>query len=295
MIMFESINLDKTGIVSNILTFSCVDGPGNRLVIFLQGCNFDCITCHNPHTINHCDDCGDCVATCPTDALTIVHDKVQWDESLCIGCDKCIDICPSKSNPKTTTYSVTQLLELINKHRYFINGITISGGEATLQLGFIIELFKAVKSSEQLTHLSCFVDSNGSLSQLGWSKLLPFIDGAMIDLKAWQDATHLWLTGRESHRVIQSINQLALHRKLHEVRLLYIPDKTDLLCEVEAVAKYLNSLPKEVYIRLNAFQHHGVIGEGLAWNKCSEVQMQQFSSQLTKRLGRDVLLPSIYT
>lgn len=295
MIMFESINLDKTGIVSKILTFSCVDGPGNRLVIFLQGCNFDCITCHNPHTINHCDDCGDCIATCPTDALTMVHNKVKWDESLCIGCDKCIDICPSKSNPKITTYSVTQLLELIDKHRYFINGITISGGEATLQLGFITELFKAVKSSEQLAHLSCFVDSNGSLSQQGWSKLLPFIDGAMIDLKAWQDATHLWLTGRDSHRVIQSINQLALHCKLHEVRLLYIPDKTDLLCEVEAVAKYLNSLPKEVNIRLNAFQHHGVIGEGLTWDKCSEVQMQQFSNQLTKRLGRDVLLPSIYT
>ncbi|MCZ8499613.1 4Fe-4S cluster-binding domain-containing protein [Vibrio lentus] len=32
-----------------VLTFSCVDGQGNRLVLFLQGCNFDCITCHNPH------------------------------------------------------------------------------------------------------------------------------------------------------------------------------------------------------------------------------------------------------
>ena len=28
--------------VSKVLTYSIVDGPGNRLVVFLQGCNFDC-------------------------------------------------------------------------------------------------------------------------------------------------------------------------------------------------------------------------------------------------------------
>jgi len=295
MVPSAPINFDKTGIVSKILTFSCVDGPGNRLVIFLQGCNYDCITCHNPHTINYCDHCGDCVASCPTEALTLENNKVTWHESLCTGCDKCIDICPSKSNPKTRVYSVGQLIELITKYHHFLNGITISGGEATLQQQFILELFKAVKASEQLSHLTCFIDSNGSLSELSWNKLLPYLDGAMIDLKAWQDATHLWLTARGNHRVIQSINLLAASNKLDEVRLLYIPGKTDLLCEVDAVAKYLDTLPKQVNIRLNAFQHHGVIGEALTWDKCSEAQMLQFSRQLTTRLGREVLTPLIYT
>ncbi len=39
------------GIVTRILPFSSVDGPGNRSVVFLQGCNFDCLFCHNPETI----------------------------------------------------------------------------------------------------------------------------------------------------------------------------------------------------------------------------------------------------
>ena len=40
-----------TGLVASTIAFSNVDGPGNRFVVFLQGCNFDCVACHNPQTI----------------------------------------------------------------------------------------------------------------------------------------------------------------------------------------------------------------------------------------------------
>jgi pyruvate-formate lyase-activating enzyme len=39
------------GLVADVVRFSWVDGPGNRFVVFLQGCNFNCLACHNPHTI----------------------------------------------------------------------------------------------------------------------------------------------------------------------------------------------------------------------------------------------------
>ncbi|MBG0817795.1 radical SAM protein [Planomonospora sp. ID82291] len=37
--------------VAEVIPFSWVDGPGNRFTVFLQGCSFDCLACHNPQTI----------------------------------------------------------------------------------------------------------------------------------------------------------------------------------------------------------------------------------------------------
>jgi pyruvate-formate lyase-activating enzyme len=39
------------GLISDVIRFSAVDGPGNRFVVFLQGCDFNCLACHNPQTI----------------------------------------------------------------------------------------------------------------------------------------------------------------------------------------------------------------------------------------------------
>ncbi len=276
-----------------MLTFSCVDGPGNRLVIFLQGCNYQCLSCHNPYTINHCNHCGDCLDTCPSHALTKnEHNTVEWNESLCTHCDRCIDVCSHQSSPKVQRYTLTEMLALIEQHAPFLSGITVSGGEATLQLGFIRELFLAVKNTASLTHLTCFIDSNGSLSTSGWDKILPVLDGAMIDLKAWQQETHQWLVGRSNHRVFTTIDYLAKHHKLHEVRLLHIPTQSDLLSEIDALSALINTLPNETQIRLNAFRHHGVVGDAALWPQCSKSEIDDFQQHLVKRTQRDIHIPN---
>ena len=48
------------------------DGPGIRLVVFLQGCNFRCLYCANPDTINPQ---GESKATDPQDILRMATNQ----------------------------------------------------------------------------------------------------------------------------------------------------------------------------------------------------------------------------
>lgn len=281
-------------IVNKLLPFSCVDGPGNRFVIFLQGCNFRCLNCHNPYTISLCKNCGDCVGSCPHQALSLINNKVIWQDGVCQQCDTCINTCSYNSTPMTYNYSVDDILKTIRKYLPFLTGITISGGEATLQLPFIQTLFNAIKQSNDLNHLTCFIDSNGYLAPTGWQKVENIMDGAMIDLKAWNNQVHKKLTGRDNQRVKETIKYLSKVNKLYEVRFLIIPDQTDLQDNAENIANFINNLDPTIKIRINAFHNHGVHGIAKYWKPATQQQVEIFASQLERYGLKHITLPSLY-
>ncbi len=288
--------LTRSALVSRVLPFSCVDGPGNRLVLFLQGCNFRCPGCHNPHTIGLCDDCGDCLAVCPSGALTMSEGKVHWQEALCTDCDACLEACPRSANPKTRQMSVAEVLALLRRYGPLLTGVTVSGGEATTQLPFVIALFTAIKAAPDLARLTCLLDSNGSLGKTGWQRLLPVLDGAMIDLKGWRELVHLAMTGRGRERVLASLQLLAQAGKLAEVRLLLVPGRSDFLDATgalqEALTTFLLSLGP-VPIRLNGFRHHGVRGEALSWPEAGSADLTVLANALKDKGFGAVMLPAI--
>ncbi|MGL4859410.1 MAG: YjjW family glycine radical enzyme activase [Enterobacteriaceae bacterium] len=280
--------------VSKILPFSCVDGPGNRMAIFLQGCNYRCLNCHNPYTMGICNHCGDCVANCPHGALTLEQGRVQWHAELCQQCDTCLQTCTHSASPMTREWSVGELLAEVKRYQPFINGITFSGGEATLQLPFLLTFLRQLRLQPELQGLSCFIDSNGSLSATGWQSLLPLIDGAMIDLKGWRSEVHQQLTGRANQRVRDSIRLLAEAGKLYEVRLLLIPGQTDYQHYFDEMAQFLLSLPQRPQVRINAFHNHGVRGEAKQWPAAQQQEVESMAQAL-KALGvREVVTPEVY-
>ncbi len=247
------------GHLNDVIRFSAVDGPGNRFVVFLQGCNFNCVACHNPYTINECDSCGICVEPCPEMALWFDgHHRVVVDDDVCTNCDICIQVCPTDSTPLSQMVRLDSLTRRIDEVSPFISGITVSGGEPTLQTDFVASLFCSVKCNDKLGRLTTFVDSNGHATRDVWDRLLPVMDGAMIDLKALDPATHQAMTGSPNHLVLDTIRYLAEWDRLYEVRLLMVPGKNDSLDAVTKTAHWLHDIDPQMRVKLIGFRQHGV-------------------------------------
>ncbi len=240
-------------LVNKIIPFSCVDGPGNRMVIFFQGCNFKCLYCHNPETINICLNCGKCVENCEVGALSIKNGKVIWDDEECINCDKCIKICENLSSPKTKDYSIEELVKKIEKDRFFIRGITVSGGECTLNSDFLIELFKEVKKMG----LTCFVDTNGS-TKLN-DKLIDLTDKFMLDIKSIDEEESIWLTGESNKLVLENLEKILSLNKMYEVRTVVAP-----MLDSEKIVKEISNIIKDkCRYKLIKYRQFGVRDEGI--------------------------------
>lgn len=247
-------------LINKIIKFSCIDGPGNRTAIFFQGCNFRCSFCHNPETINICNSCGSCVGSCLSGALELLDGKkVFWHEKKCKGCDECIKVCRNNSSPKVKDYSVEQLFGEIKKIEPFIEGITVSGGEATLNGNFLVELFKRVKSE---LGLSCFVDTNGGVDLTEKRELVEITDRFMLDVKSIDSKEHRTITGVGNEIVIKNLEYLLKLGKLHEVRTVIAPRMNNRK-NVGEIGKIIGG---RCHYKLNIYRRYGVREEGVAFH-----------------------------
>jgi NAD-dependent dihydropyrimidine dehydrogenase PreA subunit len=44
-----------------------------------------------------CNGCGDCIDSCPLDAIELNDGKAVVDEDTCGDCGACVDVCPTES------------------------------------------------------------------------------------------------------------------------------------------------------------------------------------------------------
>jgi len=227
--------------VNRIVLFSSVDGPGNRTVFFFQGCNFNCGYCHNPETIHLCNHCGACVSVCPTGAIRMEHDEVRYRREICCACDACLRACPRDSSPKIDWMEPEQALEILRQNRPFIRGVTVSGGECTLQRDFLLRMFEGAKEMG----LQTLMDSNGNYDFSADEALLRVCDGVMLDVKCFDPAAHRVLTREDNALVLENLSFLARAGKLEEVRTVIVPDQLPNVETVRNVCKILSPHWKE--------------------------------------------------
>lgn len=269
-------------LANKLIPMSVVDGPGNRFAIFLQGCNFNCKYCHNPETIHRCIHCGDCVAGCPADALSVAEGKVVWDPIKCVDCDKCIATCTHGASPKVRAMSAADLMAEIEKAVPFIEGISVSGGEATLQAKELIPLFEMAKEKG----LTALIDSNGGVdfSKGDLNTLLDISDGVMLDIKAWEKEDHLRITGRDNEPVKKNLAYLAEAGKIEELRFVLL-DTLDNEHSLREAAKVLGEKIHSTRVKLISYRHFGVRKEYIDELRAPSREEKDRLIALAKELG----------
>ncbi|AOG60777.1 pyruvate formate lyase activating enzyme [Spiroplasma helicoides] len=206
----------RVGYYSSMESFGAVDGPGIRLVIFLQGCLLRCKYCHNP------------------EALAFTKDK---------------------------PITVDEVLAIYNKNKSFYKngGITLSGGEATTQIDFCIELFKEAKKLGINTCLdTCFgTYQDIPLVQEKWLELLKYTDTTLADLKHIDNEKHIALTSKPNTNILQAIKFLDDHNAKMWVRHVLVPGWTDDREDLLKLGQFLASLKNMQ--RLEMLPYHNMM------------------------------------
>ncbi len=202
------------GFLAGTVSFSAVDGPGSRYVVFLQGCGWDCLACHNPDTI----------------------------------VSRPVGLQPS---------TVEQVLAPIVAAAPFLTGVTVTGGEPTQQPDFLCALLRALAEHPATSRLDRLLDSNGAAPLEVWDRVLPLVDGVMLDLKSIDAERHIVLTGHSNRRPVQALARTAAVGKLTEVRLLLVPGVNDDAELLTRTAHWLLSLDPQIHVRVTGFRRYG--------------------------------------
>ncbi len=208
-----------TGIIFDIKKFSIHDGPGIRTTVFLKGCPLHCSWCHNPEGItsfieiyfweNRCIACHECVEVCETGALSFINGKRVHDSSLCQVCGACAQACPTEATEIIgMELTVETLMEEIQKDIIYYDqsggGVTFSGGEPLLQVDFLEQVLQRCQD----IGIHTTIDTAGYVPRETLTRVLPYTDLFLYDIKIIDSDKHYFFTGVHNHRILENLKLL---------------------------------------------------------------------------------------
>ena len=216
--------------------FAIHDGPGIRTLIYMKGCPLKCLWCSSPQTqkpsteILHielnCKKCGSCIEVCSNNAITI-SDKndIQIDRKLCNSCGECVETCLNQALKLAgNKVTVEELFKEVNKDSPFYRrsngGITVGGGEPTMQHEFVTAFLKRCKQ----IYIHTAMESCGYVKWEYLEKLLEHLDLVYFDIKHMDPLVHKELTGVSNELILENIKKASALRPV----IIRIPVATGL-------------------------------------------------------------------
>jgi len=148
---------------------------------------------------------------------------------------------------------VTRLGHFAPALRAMGGGLTISGGEAMVQLAFTRRVFAAAKAMGLHTAL----DTSGFLGPRATDEYLESVDLVLLDIKSSDPETYRRVTSREVEPTLRFAERLAAMNKPVWVRYVLVPGLTDDPANVEGVAKFVAPMKNVAWVEVLPFHQLG--------------------------------------
>src|SRR4249919_606562 len=175
----------------------------------------------------------------------------------------CLLRCTYCHNPDTwhlkdgTYVSAEQVIKRLGDFapslRSLGGGLTISGGEAMVQLAFAKRIFAGAKDMG----LHTAIETSGFLGDRADDSYLSVIDHVLLDIKSSDPATYRRVTGRDLAPTLRFAERLASISKPVWIRFTLVPGLTDDPANIDGIARFVAPMKNVVWVEVQPLHQLG--------------------------------------
>ena len=153
----------------------------------------------------------------------------------------------------TAKQAIDRLAAFATALRSLDGGLTISGGEPLVQLGFTRRILAAAKQMG----IHTAIETSGYLGDRADDAYLSCVDLVLLDIKSSDPGIYRRVTGRELAPTLRFAERLAAISKPVWVRFTLVPGLTDDPANVDGIARFVAPMKNVEWVEVQPFHQLG--------------------------------------